>query len=222
MYCPYNTIKKQWFTSSVFVKFCVHSQHQHSINSITVGVNQLFLGKKVMQAITAKYGLWVVLICMFSFSSQAQSSEAPYKLIPTIPPFTLLAADSSTITQRSLVKGAPTFIMYFSPECGHCKISGKALADSLQFLPGVNIVLASYHELPVIQSYAMETGLYARNQVFMGRDIAYAIPSFFQVKMLPFVAVYNKYGRFVKAYENGFHVQEIVDVLLPKPTATKP
>lgn len=184
-------------------------------------MNQLFLGKKAMQAITAKYGLLVVLMCMFSFSGQAQSSEAPYKSIPTLPPFTLLATDSSTLTQRSLVKGAPTFIMYFSPECGHCKISGKALADSLQFLPGVNIVLASYHELPAIQTYAMETGLYARNQLFIGRDITYAIPSFFQVKMLPFAAVYNKYGRFVKAYESGFHVQEIVQLLQPVGTQTK-
>src|ERR1700689_3891820 len=61
--------------------------------------------------------------------------DAPYMKSPIIPPFHLLKADSATyVTKDDLKKNRLTLIMYFSPDCEHCKHQTEfILADFQKF-----------------------------------------------------------------------------------------
>jgi len=50
------------------------------------------------------------------------NAQAPYLRFPTLPPFHLLKLDSATyLTKEDVKKNRKTIVMYFSPDCEHCK-----------------------------------------------------------------------------------------------------
>src|SRR5579871_5989314 len=63
------------------------------------------------------------------------NAQAPFVKNPTIPPFHLLGLDSTTyVTKDDIKKNRRTIIMFFSPDCEHCKHQTEAiLGDFKEF-----------------------------------------------------------------------------------------
>jgi hypothetical protein len=53
--------------------------------------------------------------------------------------------------------------------------------------------------------------------VVMGRDPEYILPSFFKVRFTPYVALYDKNKKFVKAWESGIAMSELLQLVREKP-----
>ena len=147
------------------------------------------------------------------FAQTAKDSLPPYLQVPFVPPFKILLTDSSSFAKADLPKSKPTVIMYFSPDCGHCQIQIKELADSIQFVNDVTFILASYKPIPEIEAFEQEYKLKQFSNIKVGRDVKYFLPSFYKVRFTPFVAVYNKKGKLRLAFEHGFSVKELIKIL---------
>lgn len=154
-----------------------------------------------------------ILVSVQLFAQTAKDSLPPYLQVPFVPPFKILLTDSSFFAKTNLPKSKPTVIMYFSPDCGHCQIQIKELTDSMQFVHNVNFVLASYKPVPEILAFEKEYKLKEFDNIKIGRDTKYFLPSFYKVRFTPFVAVYNKKGKLLKAFEHGFSVKELLKIL---------
>jgi hypothetical protein len=50
----------------------------------------------------------------------------------------------------------------------------------------------------------------------VGRDPKYLIPAFYQVKFTPFVALYDKQKEFLKAWEMGVEMPELIEFINKK------
>lgn len=156
----------------------------------------------------------LAIVCMFSATTvSAQNSydtTAPYKKTNVLPQFKILQGDSTWYTNNDLPKNKPIVLIYFSPECGHCQLTAKDLVSKMSKLQDVFFLMISYHTPQQIQEFAKDYKLDHYKNVRLGRDPNYAIPSFYRVKFTPFMAAYDKSGKFVKAWEQGTDADTLI------------
>lgn len=126
-----------------------------------------------------------------------------YKKTMKMPYFSLLQADSTWFTQQQLPKDKPTVLIYFSPDCGHCQMTAKEWVNEMDKVKNVELVWISYYTPEQIKDFADSYGLSHFNNIIFGRDVNYFFVPFYKIPSTPFMAVYDKRGKFLKAYEGG-------------------
>lgn len=156
--------------------------------------------------------LYTIILLMLAVQLQAQN-DAPFKKNPVLPDFQLRTLDSALFFRSKLPAGKPLVLVYFSPECGHCQNEAKALADSIALVDKAVYLWVSFHPLPAIAEFAKQYQLIDRPQIIFGRDETYTLPSYFKVRYLPFVVVFNSKHQIVQVYEGGASIKEIAEQL---------
>ena len=162
-----------------------------------------------------KYLLFSILIVIatIAFAQKDRDTIPKYLKSPFIPAFKIVQTNGTNYTKDSLPAETPLIIMYFSPDCGHCQIQTKEMLDSMQYLQSATIMLVAYKKMEVLIEFSNHYELCKFTNIHIGRDPKYFLPSFFNVKFTPFIAIYNKKGEFVKAFEQGASVLEMRNYL---------
>jgi hypothetical protein len=109
-----------------------------------------------------------------------------------------------------------TAIIYFSPECNHCQYEATEIVKKIDSLKNVLFIWASYRDFEDIKKFEYKYRLNLYPNIKVGRDPIYLIPSFYQVKFTPFVALYNNQKEFVKAWEMGVEMPELIEFIHKK------
>src|SRR6202011_1998046 len=82
------------------------------------------------------------------------NAQAPFLRFPTLPPFHLLKLDSSTyLTKDDLKKHRRTLIMFFSPDCDHCKHQTEAILEVQDKFKDIEIVMATYQPFEEMKAF---------------------------------------------------------------------
>jgi thioredoxin-related protein len=137
-----------------------------------------------------------------------------YERIPTIPPFSIMAApDSTKFSKEDLKRKQPLIFIVFSPDCDHCKHFTKELLAKYDMVKKARIVMASSLNYDLIRNFYLEDKIVEYPQITMGRDANYFLGTFFSVRTYPTVVVYNKKGKFVKRFDGAVTVEKIADAL---------
>lgn len=158
--------------------------------------------------------LLFILLPLFALKSIAQDSlVAPFKKDPNMPAFNILQTDSTWFGKNDLPKDKPVVIVYFSPDCGHCQLTAHEFEEKMDQFKDVEFVWISFLSIDKIKSFADEYKLSHYENVRVGRDPKYFVPSFFQVKVTPFMAVYSKKGRLIQTFVGGTDPDTIMRVL---------
>lgn len=139
--------------------------------------------------------------------------DAPYLTNKNIPAFSLLLADGKNFTQTEIPTSKYTIIIYFSPDCGHCQHEATEMVKNIDSLKHTYIVWAGSRSIPELKAFSEKYGLNACPNMVCGQDQQYSIPSYYQVKYTPFVAVYDNRKQFVKAYEMGVEIPELLKLI---------
>ncbi|SJZ39478.1 TlpA family protein disulfide reductase [Sediminibacterium ginsengisoli] len=157
----------------------------------------------------------MLAITSILFAQAKMENLPPYKKDPKMPNFRILLTDSTTwFTKDQLPKTDYTAIIYFSPDCGHCQHEAKEVVKYMDSLKNVFFVWVNYrHTMNDLKAFSEYYGLDKFSNVRMGRDPQYAIPAFYQVKFTPFVAVYDKNRLFMKEFETGVEMPELLSLL---------
>ena len=160
-----------------------------------------------------------LLLILIAFSTKAQS---PIDTIPNyqknkaIPEFRLLLTDSSWMSKKDIPAYDYTAIIYFSPECNHCQYEATEIINKIDSLKNVLFIWASYRDFEDIKKFYYKYKLNLYPNMKVGRDPKYSIPAFYQVKFTPFVALYNHQKEFVKAWEMGVEMPELIEFINKK------
>jgi len=139
--------------------------------------------------------------------------DAPYLTNKNIPAFSLLLADGKNFTQSNIPTSKYTIIIYFSPDCGHCQHEATEMVKNIDSLKHTYIVWAGSRSIPELKAFSEKYGLIGCPNMVCGQDQQYSIPSYYQVKYTPFVAVYDNRKQFVKAYEMGVEIPELLKLI---------
>lgn len=145
------------------------------------------------------------------FAQEDSLLKAGYLRFPTIPPFTLLKADSTTITRDDLVRHKKTLVMFFSPGCDHCKHQTKDLLANMDKFKDVEILMATYQPMEEIQAFYNDFHLENYPNIKLGRDTKYFFVPFYKISNLPFLALYNNKGKLLTTFEGTTPVNKLLE-----------
>jgi thioredoxin-related protein len=167
-----------------------------------------------------KNRLFLLLILAFTVKLAAAQTLPPdspaYKRFPTIPPFTILQADSTNLTKDKLKQHQPTIIMYFSPECDHCKHQWADMEKRMKELKKYQIVMVTYQPFDEMVSFYKEHKIAEYANIKMGRDTKFFLPPWYKIQSLPFQALYNKKGELITTFEGNVKIDKVLEAFASK------
>ena len=139
-----------------------------------------------------------------------------------LPAFKILLSvkgkDSVWFSNENLPKNRPIALIYFSPECGHCQFEMKEIEKNMDSLKDIFFVFASFHPLDSLYSFEKKYNTANYPNIVMGRDTKYFLPVYFNVKFTPFFALYDSKMKFVKSYDQGVKMPELIKIVNELPT----
>ncbi len=120
----------------------------------------------------------------FGQQSQAQSG---------MPAFRLLLTDGKIFSYKDLQPNKPAMLIYFAPECDHCKEYTHQLTAVMNNFKNTQIIMVSYFPLPKLQQFYKEFKLDQFKNVKLGTEgNAFVVPAYFKIETFPFTALFNK------------------------------
>jgi thioredoxin-related protein len=144
--------------------------------------------------------------------TQTDISVAPFRRFPTLPPLQLLLGDSTTkYTKENIPKRKPVLLMLFSPDCSHCQHTAEEMVQRREDLKNIHIIMATLHSITEMNAFAEKYGLKRMDNIVLGKDIYYFMPSFYSVKNLPYLAFYDQKGKLIQGFEGSMPLKKIID-----------
>ena len=148
-----------------------------------------------------------------SYSQKAIDTTAPYQRFPTLPPFKLLKTDSvSVFTKANLKKNRAVLIMLFSPSCDHCQHETEEIIKRIDAFKKIEIVMATPMPFKQMKEFYGKYKLNKFENITVGQDFQYFLPSFFMVRNLPYLAMYDKKGNLLKTFEGNMKMDDLLRV----------
>ncbi len=163
----------------------------------------------------------LAIIALSIHHAQAQGSndpnQPPYLRFPTIPPFNLLKVDSTThLTKDDIKKNRRTIVMFFSPECDHCKHQTQDILAEADKFKDIEIVMATYQPFNEMKDFYNYYRISDHPNIKMGRDEKYTLPPYYKIQSLPFIALYDKKGNYITHFEGNQKVSTLLDAFKTK------
>ncbi len=156
---------------------------------------------------------------LLGFSSagfaQAQTDTSLlYQRFPVVPTFRLInIADSSIFTKANLNKKKATIIIIFSPTCENCVEETKELKEKIDLFKKAQIIMVSPLDFSYLREFYNDNNIAQYPTITIGRDPGYFLGTFYKVRSLPSIFIYNKKGKLVKWFIGSTPVAEIAAAL---------
>jgi thiol-disulfide isomerase/thioredoxin len=163
-----------------------------------------------------KYKLLVVLTLLICGTVQSQSSDTlpPYLQFKIIPPFKIQLMDSTTwFTKGALSSKKPTWIIYFSPDCGHCQLETEEIISNIKALQKVQIVMVASRPFPDVKNFYDHYLLQRFPNIILGVDQSRLVVNYYRVEYTPFSALYDKRGKLIKAFKDAPKIEEVISLV---------
>ena len=155
------------------------------------------------------------LLLLTTLNTLAQKDSlilAPYLRFPTVPPLRLLLTDSTTLfTKNDLKNKKAILIILFSPDCEHCKRETEEIIKNKEQLKKIQIVMATMLSFDKMKQFYDDYELRNLENLVVGQDIYFILPSFYQIKNFPYNAMYDKKGKLITTFEGVVPVEKIIN-----------
>jgi thioredoxin-related protein len=155
-------------------------------------------------------------ILIFTFISllsvgQEKVTTPPYKRFPALPAMQILLGDSTTrYGKDDFPKKKAVLLMLFSPDCEHCQHTAKELCKFKEEIKDIHIVMATLTSVSRMNEFVAEYKLNELPNVVVGRDFQHFMPSFYDIKRMPFMAFYNKKGDLIEVFEGAMPLERMM------------
>ena len=164
---------------------------------------------KTEAAMKVFFPLIATLFATLAFAQNGPSLPA-YKRYPTVPALQLLTLDSTVYTKENLPAKKPLLLMLFSPDCEHCQHKAEQIVANKEAFQDTHILMVSNFALPRLQSFATTYGLDQFQNVTVTKDPFYLLVAFYEIRMLPYAALYNRKGNLIRTFEGNVSVDRII------------
>ncbi len=150
-----------------------------------------------------KHSIIIFLVSMFA-TIGATAQPANGKKTDKIAPFSIKLADGTIFTASQLKKGA-ALLIYFSPDCDHCRHFTKEMLDNYKKLfLDKQVVMVTYLSIDEVKKFEKLFELKNYKNIRVGtEEQTFVVRNYYNVTRFPFVAVYNKQGKEVKIFANS-------------------
>lgn len=156
---------------------------------------------------------WILsLITIFVVSATYSQVDTvpPFKKNPGLPPIQLIQADNSVLNKDGLKKNKETMVMYFSPDCDHCKHQMEDMIKNMDKLKKYQIIMATHRPLEEMKTFYKKYEVSKYENIRMGQDSKYLLPPYFRMGSLPFMVLYDAKNNLIANFEGNVAIEKIV------------
>lgn len=160
----------------------------------------------------------IILYVLFCLAVNPANGQTNLPLLTArqadIPSFSIIKVpDSIKFEKTNLQKNKPVIIMIFSPDCEHCQLRLQEIKANIKLFKNIQIVMISNLGYNYISRFYKEFNISKYPGIVMGMDYRYVIGNFFTISSVPAIFLYNKSGKFVKAFDRNVPIKKIVAAL---------
>ncbi len=151
-------------------------------------------------------------------SQWAKDSIAPYQKYPTVPAFNIRLRDSVTVFNTyNIPAGEPIGIIFFDPDCKHCKHTLKNLFSNMDSVKDVQFyMITPVHDMSKLRGFYEEHHLADfKNIKIVGRDFEFFFFTYYRARSLPDIALYDEHKKLIKIIEGEFTASDIYKCVHP-------
>lgn len=153
---------------------------------------------------------WLVVICL-----------ALYPFIPVqsqvktgIPPFNILLTNNKYLKAADLTKNMPLMLVYFDPDCDHCKEFTGSFISHINDLKQTQIVMISFTPVAAIKKFETEFKLGQYANIKLGTEgLTFVVQRYYNIQKFPFIAIFNKKGVVISTYYKVPAIDELITKL---------
>ena len=128
-----------------------------------------------------------------------------------IPPFKMLLTNGKTFYAKDLSHQKPVVIIYFSPECEHCKILMNAFFNKINYFKGVDIIMITFNPLNEVIKFEKDYHTYKYSNIIVGTELpAFFLQLYYNLVNTPFTALYNKKGQYIYSYRKETPIDDLI------------
>jgi thioredoxin-related protein len=134
--------------------------------------------------------------------------------IQSIPPFKILKTDSTWFTPANLKPNKAVVVIYFSPDCSHCQHMVYEMKPKMKEFGKAQIVMITFTDfsmLKMIRNFTRDFDLAKYPNITIGTEgHTYVVQRYYQVRTTPYIAVYDRKGKLVQAFEKAPTMDELI------------
>lgn len=160
-----------------------------------------------------------ILLLLFVFSGAfagaqvATDTTAPFRRFPSVAPFKLLQPDSvHFFAKADLPKDQAVLLMLFSPSCDHCQKETEDLIKRIDDFRNIQIVMATPMPFNQMKEFHQRYQLSRFPNIHVGFDYQFFLPTFYRVRNLPFLVMYDKSGKLLSTFEGNLGIDNLLQV----------
>lgn len=160
------------------------------------------------------FSLVVVSLVSSVVVAQQDTVPPPYKKFPAFPPVKLLKTDSASyFTKEDLHKKSAVLLMLFNPTCDHCKHETEEILQRINDFKDIQIVMATAMPHDSMTAFVKKYELAKYDNIVVGQDVHYFLPTFYKISHLPFLAFYDRKKQLISVFEGALPVNKVLEEL---------
>lgn len=129
----------------------------------------------------------------------------------SIPPFKIACTDSVYFKASDLQKNIPSVLVYFDPDCDHCRDFTESFLKRISEFGNTQIVMISYVSLAAMKKFELAFNLKRYPKIKVGTEgTSFVVQRYYKIQRFPFIAVFNKNGSLQAAYREVPSIDEIL------------
>ncbi len=107
-------------------------------------------------------------------------------------------------------------LILFSPDCDHCKHETEEIIKHLDDFKKINIIMATMLPIEKMKAFYETYQLSRFENIVVGYDKFFTLPSFYEIKSFPFLAFYDKKKKLISVYEGNLPIPKMLEQLSKK------
>ena len=154
--------------------------------------------------------LFLLFTAVLYVNVQAQGVPAT-----TLAPFEITLVNDRTFKSFQLKKNEPVMLMYFSPECDHCKdLTREILKNAKSFGTSKPLIMITYFPMPEVKKFANDFSLQNYPNIKIGTEgMSLIVQKHYNIRNFPFIVLYDKNGKLVKMFREQAPSADIVKAM---------
>lgn len=162
----------------------------------------------------------IVAVAVFIVGYLAYQQLAPANTNPgqldKLPKFSFPQIGSKGEIGRSDLRDGKTVVLYFSPNCEHCRSLAADIGKQLGRLRDIDFVFVTRFDEADAVTFAREFKLWEQPNVYFGLDMNAAFYNYFGEMYIPSAYVFNEDGKLLQVLYQNTMVNDILDVYAGK------
>lgn len=156
--------------------------------------------------------IFLAFFIITSIITYAQNDTLPYLRNQEMPALIFLNLDSTEFNTFNIPKGHNSVLIYFSPTCEHCEMLTQEIIQHLDSFSKTEFYMISPVDMSVTWDFDKKYNVSHQKKMHLYKDAQHLFATYYGIKYLPFIVIYDKKKQLIKAVEGGIKMEELMEL----------